>query len=81
ARTLHAFFDTLETPYRLFSADDPDALATAIAEVNRLQSLPIRSFDLVPRKDVAAIFYGVGLALLSILVGAELLERKRWLAS
>lgn len=81
ARTLHAFFDTLETPYRLFSAEDPDALATAIAEVNRLQSLPIRSFDLVPRKDVAAIFYGLGLALLSVLVVAEFLERKRWLAS
>jgi mxaC protein len=78
ARTLHAFFNTLETPYRLFDAEDPDALTTAVAEVNRLQSLPIRAFDLVPRQDVAGIFFGIGLALLSVLVIAELLERKRW---
>ncbi|MGH8196422.1 MAG: vWA domain-containing protein [Woeseiaceae bacterium] len=78
ARTLHAFFNTLETPYRLFDAEDPDALATAIAEVNRLQSLPIRSFDLVPRKHVAGVFYSLGLALLSVLVAVELMEKQRW---
>jgi mxaC protein len=78
ARTLHTFFSTLETPYRLFDAEDPDALATAIAEVNRLQSLPIRTFDLVPRKHVAGVFYLLSLVLLSVLVAVELLERKRW---
>jgi mxaC protein len=78
ARTLHAFFNTLETPYRLFDAEDPDALATAIAEVNRLQSLPILAFDLVPRRNVAGIFFRIGLALLSLLVIAELIEKKRW---
>jgi mxaC protein len=79
ARTLHAFFSTLETPYRLFDAEDPDALANAIAEVNRLQSLPIRTFDLVPRKQVAGVFYSLSLVLLSVLVGLELLEKKSWL--
>jgi mxaC protein len=78
ARTLHAFFRTLETPYRLFDAEDPDALTSAVAEVNRLQSLPIRVFDLVPRKDVAGIFFRIGLALLLALVIVELLEKKRW---
>jgi mxaC protein len=78
ARTLHAFFSTLETPYRLFNAEDPDALATAIAEVNRLQSLPIRSVDVVPRKEVTGVFYSIGLALLSVLVVLELLEKKTW---
>jgi mxaC protein len=78
ARTLHAFFNTLETPYRLFDAEDPDALATAVAEVNRLQSLPIRTFDLVPRKHIAGVFYALGLVLLSVLVVVEFLEKKRW---
>lgn len=78
ARTLHAFFETLETPYRVFDAEDPDALATAIAEVNRLQSLPIRSLDLVPRQDVAWICFAVALALLCALALVELLETKRW---
>jgi len=78
ARTLHGFFETLETPYRLFDAEDPDALATAIAEVNRLQSLPIRAFDRVPRKHVSAFFYSTGLVLLSVLVFFQILERKSW---
>lgn len=78
ARTLHAFFNTLETPYRMFDAEDPDALATAIAEVNRLQSLPIRSLDLVPRRDVARLCFAVSLALLSALLLVELLGKRRW---
>jgi mxaC protein len=78
ARTLHAFFETLQTPYRVFDAEDPDALAMAIAEVNRLQSLPIRTIDLVPRQDVARVCFAVALALLCALALVELLERKRW---
>ncbi|MEX2495187.1 MAG: vWA domain-containing protein [Woeseia sp.] len=78
ARTLHRFFRTLETPYRLFDAEDPDALATAIAEVNRLQSLPIRTFDVVPRKQVAGTFYALALLSLLVLILAEAMERKRW---
>ena len=78
ARTLHAFFNTLETPYRLFDAEDPDMLATAIAEVNQLQSLPIRTFDVVPRQDVSGIFYALALAILVVLLAVELLERKTW---
>lgn len=78
ARTLHAFFSTLETPYRLFDAEDPDALATAIAEVNRLQSLPIRSFDVLPRRQLAGFCYAVALGLLALLLAVELTERKRW---
>lgn len=78
ARTLHAFFNTLDTPYRVFDAEDPDVLATAIAEVNRLQSLPIRSFDLQPRRRVARVFYACGLAFLLVLLAAEIMERRAW---
>lgn len=79
ARTLHDFFSTLDTPYRVFDAEDPDVLATAIEEVNRLQSLPIRSFDVEPRTRVAGPFYALGLVLLLLLVTVELLERKAWI--
>jgi len=78
ARTLHAFFETLKTPYRVFDAEDPDALATAIAEVNRLQSLPIRTLDVVPRQDVAGACFALALAVLCALALVELLEKKRW---
>ncbi|CAN5315316.1 hypothetical protein BH24PSE2_BH24PSE2_00170 [soil metagenome] len=78
ARTLHAFFETLETPYRVFDVEDSDALAMAIAEVNRLQSLPIRLLDLVPRRDVSRLCYSLSLGLLCALLLVELLERKQW---
>jgi mxaC protein len=78
ARTLHAFFSTLQTPYRLFDVEDPGALAEAIAEVNRLQSLPIRAFDIVPQKPIAGVCYSFGLAFLLLLIAAEVMERKRW---
>lgn len=78
ARTLHAFFSTLETPYRLFDVEDPDALAAAVAEVNRLQSLPIRSFDVVPREHVAGICYALALALLSVMAAVQVMERTTW---
>lgn len=78
ARTLHAFFSTLETPYRVFDAEDPDVLQTAIEEVNRLQSLPIRSFDVEPRKRVAGMFWWSGLTLLAALLAVEFMERKVW---
>lgn len=81
ARTLHAFFQTLRTPYRLFNAEDPDALATAVAEVNRLQSLPIRSFDVVPRKHVSAMFFAFGVTLLLCLVALESVEKRKWIGA
>lgn len=81
ARTLNAFFQTLETPYRLFDAEDPDALETAVAEVNRLQSLPIRSSDLVPRRPVANVFFSLALALLAALIAFEFMEKKQWVGA
>lgn len=78
ARTLHAFFNTLETPYRLFDVEDPAALATAIAEVNRLQSLPVRAFDLLPRERLSGVFHLLALVLILLLVAVELMEKKRW---
>lgn len=78
ARVLHEYFMTLETPYRAFDAEDPSALAAAIAEVNELQSLPIRYIDIIPKKDIANWFYAAGATLVSVLLIIELLEIRRW---
>jgi len=78
ARVLHEYFETLETPYRAFDAEDPNALAAAIAEVNDLQSLPIRYVDVVPKKNIATWFYVAGMALIAMLLLAECTEIKRW---
>lgn len=78
ARVLHEYFQTLETPYRVFDAEDPDALATAIAKVNELQSLPIRYLDIVPRKKIANWFFAAGMTLIAILLFVERTEIRRW---
>lgn len=52
---LHAFFKALATPYHLFQTDDPQALASAIAEIDRQQNYPLIDLQQVPRLD-----YGPG---------------------
>ncbi|MDX1605281.1 MAG: vWA domain-containing protein [Candidatus Competibacterales bacterium] len=71
---LHQFFQSLDVPYRAYSAEDPEALARAIADVNRLQQLPIRYPALQPRRDLAGWCYGTALGLLLPLLGLRLLE-------
>jgi len=78
ARVLHEYFQTLETPYRAFDAEDPNALAAAIAEVNELQSLPIRYVDVVPKKDIAKWCYATAMALVAMLLVIKLTEVRRW---
>jgi len=78
ARVLHEYFEALETPYRVFDAEDPSALAAAIAEVNELQSLPIRYVDVIPRKKIANWCYAGGMALIAMLLFVRRLEIRRW---
>lgn len=78
ARVLHEYFQSLETPYRVFDAEDPNALAAAIAEVNELQSLPIRYLDVIPRKNIADWCYVAAMGLIAVLLLAERLEIRRW---
>ena len=78
ARVLHEYFETLETPYRVFDAEDPSALAAAIAEVNELQSLPIRYVDVVPRKKIANWCFAAALALVAMLLFIDRTEIRRW---
>ncbi len=78
ARVLHEYFETLETPYRVFDAEDPSALAAAIAEVNELQSLPIRYVDVVPRKKIANWCFSAAMALVAMLLFVDRTEIRRW---
>lgn len=78
ARVLHEYFETLETPYRVFDAEDPNSLAAAIDTVNELQSLPIRYTDIIPRKRVAIWCFVAAMFLLAVLLVVERLEIRRW---
>jgi mxaC protein len=78
ARALHEYFSSLETPYRVYDAENPDALARAIDDVSRLQSLPIVYYDAIPRRSFTGEFLGAGLAFIALLVLAQLMELRRW---
>ena len=75
---VHRFFSEMGLPYRAYSAENPNALREAIAEVNKLQNLPIRYQDLIPRRDLSARCFGFALALLLVLLVAKFSEVQRW---
>ena len=75
---VHEFFSTMGLPYRAYSAEDPSALKDAIAEVDKLQNLPIRYQDILPRTDLSAWCYGAALAGLVLVLLARLAEVDAW---
>lgn len=51
AIALHRFFQTLQTPYRAYQAEEPEDLARAVADVGRQQNLPLDFLEQIPRQD------------------------------
>jgi mxaC protein len=75
---LHRFFQSLGTPYRAFEADNAEAMQRAMAEVNRMENLPITYHDTVPRRDLSPWCYGLALALVMLLLAAKAMELRSW---
>jgi mxaC protein len=75
---LNRFFESLETPYRAYEAGNGEALQQAIADVNRLENLPIAYFDLVPQRDLAPWCHGVALVCVLLLLAANVAGLRRW---
>lgn len=73
----HRFFTQADIPYRVFTAEDPQGLEAAIADINRLQNLPILYQDIIPGKDLAKYLYRLSLVLLISLLFAQYLK-DRW---
>jgi mxaC protein len=77
-QVLHRFFESLQVPYRAYEADNPEALQKAIDDLNRLENLPIRYLDTLPRRDLADWAYAAALAAVLLLLAANLAEIRRW---
>jgi mxaC protein len=75
---LHAFFQTLATPYHLYQADDPEAMASAIAEIERQQNFPLTYFQQVPRLDYSAACYLAALLCCAGLLACRALQLHSW---
>jgi len=75
---VHKFFSEMGLPYRAYSAENPEALQEAIAEVNRLQNLPIRYTDILPKRDLSGWCYGIALSLMVLTFAARFSEIQVW---
>ena len=73
-QALHEFFLNADVAYRAYTAENPEELQRAIADVNRLQNLPIRYTDLIPQRDVSPTLYGLAALMLVCMLIAKLIE-------
>lgn len=75
---LHQFFKSMGTPYHVYEAESPEALQRAMADVGRLESMPITYVDTVPQHDLSQWCYGVALGLVVLLLAAKMMELRSW---
>ena len=75
---LHTFFSRMDSPYRAYTAESPEDLERAIADVSRLQNLPVRYQETIARRDFTTACLAAALAGLVLLAAARLSERSAW---
>lgn len=73
-RHLDLFFKSLRTPYRAFEAEGAQAVADAIAQIERLERDPIPYTEQRPRRELSGFAYAVSLSGLLLLVAGKLAE-------
>jgi mxaC protein len=77
-RRLHDYFQGMGVPYHAYEAEDPQGLAQAMRDIDRLQSLPIRYRDIAAPRDLSGAAYGVALACTLLMTLAGWSEARRW---
>jgi len=75
---LHKFFQGIGVRYRAYETENPEALQRAVQDVDRLENLPIRYQDVLPRRDYSTLCLSIALVGALLLLGAKLLEIERW---
>jgi mxaC protein len=73
-RHLNKFFESLKIPYRAFEAENPQAVADAIAEIDKLERNPIRYSERIPAVDLSWLAYAAAAVALLLLLLAKLAE-------
>jgi len=73
-RHLNKFFQSLKIPYRAFEAENPQAVADAIAEIDKLERNPIRYEERIPATDLSWLAYAAAAVGLALLLLAKLAE-------
>jgi mxaC protein len=73
-RHLDKFFKSLGISYRAFEAENPEAVALAIAEIGKLERSPITYLERIPHEDLTSRVLMVAAAALLLLLAARLSE-------
>jgi mxaC protein len=71
---LHRFFSSLNIPYQAYEAENPGAMQKAIADINRLEQLPLHYQESIPKRDLSGVCYGWLAGLIVVLLGLKLCE-------
>jgi len=80
-RALHRFFLSLKTPYRVYQAEDAEALQHAIDDLSRVESTPLQLRTLHPGADLRRSPLAVALAAIGLLACASLWTIRPWQGS
>ncbi|HWO99628.1 MAG TPA: vWA domain-containing protein [Methylococcus sp.] len=75
---LHRYFQNLGVPYTAYEAENPEAVASALADVERLANQPLRYRVRVPRQDLSETFFVCALGLLLPVVLIQFFEVRSW---
>lgn len=73
---LHRFFSSLNIPYQAYEAENPDAMRNAVADIDRLERLPLHYWETLPKQDLSATCYGWALALMALLLALKFCEAR-----
>jgi mxaC protein len=76
--SLHRFFQSLSTPYRVYEAEVPEDLARAVADVGRQQNFPLDFPEQVPRVDFSRSFIVAAALACLLLLLYRLMLRRSW---
>ena len=75
---LHRFFAGLGVPYRAYEAENPDAVARAIADIGARENAPVRYVEAVPRRSREDACYAVALVLALSLLALRGITVQPW---
>lgn len=75
---LHQFFQSMGTPYQAFEAENSRAMESAIAEVGRLENMPIRFTEVLAKRDLSQWFFGAALVASLLLAAVSFMTLKEW---
>ena len=75
---LQEYFQTLNVPYRVYEAENPEAVRAAVRDIAKLKNKPTRYLEPVSRQDLSQFAYGLAWLASMVLMALYGLELKRW---